>query len=234
MRWLERQNQIEAAVYDVMNELSDQLSITIPNYPAVWWIGRTVKFQHLSLPEYLRDELEIRNRQGISYYIVSKQTVIIAKKATDHAILEEASHAFHFICSGISYKSRNTKNLRCLGIIVEMLGLLGARLVGSDMENPYEDFPDLASLTKESQVEVKKKILEKLGKDCDFNEFFIHQQGYGLADRIYFKYLSGEISSLRIRRMFLSQFLSPDGPIDYFVRLRNEFWPQKLTQAAKV
>lgn len=233
MRWLERQKKVEAAVYDVIDELADKLSITVSNYPRVWWMGRTVKFQDLGLPNYLKEELEIRNSKGISYYIVSHQAVIIAKKSTHHAILEEASHAFHFICSGVSYKNKNTKNLHCLAVIVEMLGLLGARLVGSDFENPYEDFPDLASLGKQSQAEVKKNILKKLGEDCDFNEFFIHQQGYGLADRIYFKYLSGEVSLAHIRRMFLSKFLSSDSPINSFVRFRNEFWPQEQSQATK-
>ncbi|MEK7072090.1 MAG: hypothetical protein AAB969_00815, partial [Patescibacteria group bacterium] len=197
MRWLERQQQVETAIYDVIDELSDQLSITVSSYPKVWWMGRTVKFQDMGLPSYLKEELEIRNSKGISYYIVSHKTVIIAKKSTQHAILEEASHAFHFISSGVSYKNRKTKDLQCLAVLVEMFGLLGARLIGSDFENPYENFPDLASLTKESQKEVKKIILKKIGENCDFNEFFIHQQGYGLADRIYFKYLSGEVSLSR-------------------------------------
>lgn len=233
MRWRERQSKVEEAVYDVIDELSDQLSISIPHYPEVWWMGRTVKFKDMCLPEYLKDELEIRNSKGISYYIVKKQIIIIARKASEHAILEESSHAFHFIASGISYKNRNIQDLKCLAVLVEMFGLLGARLVGSDFENPYEDFPDLASLTKESQAEVKEMLSKKFGDDFDFDEFFIHQQGYGLADRVYFRYLMGEIPISRLRRMFLSKFLSTDGAINYFVKLRNEFWPQQQSQATK-
>lgn len=226
MRWLEKQQQVEDAVYDVMDDLADQLSIVIPAYPEVWWMGKTVKFDDLVLPEYLREELELRNSTGISYYIVNKQIVIIAKKATLHSIFEESAHAFHFLCSGVSYHGRSTKSLHCLAVIVEMMGFLGARLAGSDMENPYEDFPDLAVLDKKSQEQIKQKILEKLGPDCDFSEFFIHQQGYGLADRVYWQYLHGRVSISRLRRMFLSKFPLPDGPINSFVRLRNEFWPR--------
>ncbi|NCN07821.1 hypothetical protein GW933_04015 [Candidatus Falkowbacteria bacterium] len=231
MRWQERQNKVEAAVYDVMDELSDILSIKVPYYPEVWWLGRSIDTNKLCLSGYLQDELEIRNFAGISYYIISKKMVIIGRCTTRHSILEESSHAFHFITSDISYKNRSQKDCMCLGALVELFGFLGARLVGSDLENPYEAFPDLSKLTKQSQKEVRQKLIEKFGDNFDIDDFFVHQQGYGLADRIYFEYLSGNVSASRLRRLFLAKMSSVDGAINCFVRLKNEFWPHDLSQA---
>ena len=113
------------------------------------------------------------------------------------------------------------------------MGFLGARLVGSDLENPYEDFPDLSILTLESQIRVQESIAKVLGENADFNEFFFHQQGYGLADRIYLKYLTGQVSLSRLRHLFLADFSSNNGALREFARLKNEFWPQQSPQAPK-
>lgn len=231
MRWLERQQKIEEAVYDVMDELSDILSIPIRQYPEVWWLGRSVRFEDLLLPESLRDEIEKRQRLGISSCLGTRQIVIIARKSTPHTIMEEAAHAFHYISSGIDYKNRNMANLNCLATIAEMFGFLGARLVGSDAKNYYEAIVDLAILTPESRATLRNRLSEMLGDKFDFNEFFFHQQGYGLADRIYFKYLSGEVSLARLRGMFLAKLTGRNEALKCFVELRNEFWPRILPQA---
>jgi len=224
MRWQEQQDQIEAEVYDVIDELSDLLSIPISYYPEVWWMGKTVDSDMVFLPEYLREELEIRNSQGRSYYIIDKRIVIIAEKIKDD-ILEEASHSFHFMASGISNRSRGTIECLYLDSLVEMFGFLGARLVELDSKNPYEAFPDIFRLLHGSQKNISCLLLEESDDNYDLYDFFVYQQGYGLADRIYFEYLSGNVSLSRLRRMFLNKFSTPNSAKSYFTRLKNEFWP---------
>ncbi len=230
MRWKERQNQVEADVYDVIDELSEELNIKVPYYPEVWWLGNTVKFRDLCLPRYLKREFKIRKKSGVSYYIIVERMVMISKGASRHSILEESAHAFHFIVSGISYRNKDVYNVECLACLVEMIGFLGARLAGSELENPYEDFPDLAYLSKESHIKVHEKLIQIFGPNFDFDDFFVHQQGYGLADRIYAKYLNGEISIDRIRRMFLSKLLAPNSALYKYMKLKKEFWPRIMTQ----
>jgi hypothetical protein len=231
MRWQERQDKTEQTVYDAINELSEILSIELPYYPEVWWMGNALKFNQLGLPEFLRDELEFRQSTGISYYIPTYKMVMIGRKVTEHAILEESSHAFHFIRSGVSYSGRTTQEMKCLHALVEMMGMLGARILGSKLENPYDGFPDVTRMTKESQKQVSKLIEEKIGDGYDIDDFFIYQQGYGLADRIYFRYLTDEVKLSQIRRLFLSKLNGKEGVIGKFVRLKNKYWPHENLQA---
>ncbi|MFA5125022.1 MAG: hypothetical protein WC473_04360 [Patescibacteria group bacterium] len=234
MRWQKKQAQVEGLVYDALAELSECLSIELSCYPEVWWIGKTVKFNDLGLPKSLKDEFEIRLAGGLSYYLVKQQIIIIGSKSTRHSILEESSHAFNFLSSGVSYKvankRRNVKDYMALGMLVELMGMLGARLLGSDWENPYEDFPDLMLFDDKSRDNIRRVLLEALGENIDFEEFFIHQQDYGLADRIYAKYLSGEVGLAWIRKLFLDDFSGPDGAINAYTRLRNRFWPKESSK----
>jgi|GEM_PF-3037004 len=225
MRWQERQDRVEAAVYEAIDELADVLNLEVPFYPEVFWIGRTVVSKDLMVPKNLEAELAIRISHGISYYIVNSRIIVIAEKATTDTVLEESSHAFHFLTSGISYKGRSYQDSLALSILVELMGLLGARLIGSDFNNPYEVFPDLALWDKESCDRVRQNLIEQLGDDFDFQEFFIHQQGYGLADRIFYRYLSGGVKLSYIRRLFLNKFDRRGGATEAYGRLRNRFWP---------
>ncbi|MFA6228508.1 MAG: hypothetical protein WC668_05005 [Patescibacteria group bacterium] len=236
MRWRDRQAQIEELVYDALSELSEILSIELSCYPEVWWIGKTVKFNDLALPRSLEEEFAIRIASGLSYYLLKQQIIIIGPKSTNHSILEESSHAFHFLSSGVSYKvgnkRRNVKDYMALGVLVELLGMLGARLLGSDWENLYEHLPDLLLLNGKAKEDIRRILLKTLGQDLDFEEFFIYQQGYGLADRIYAKYLRGEIDLAWIRKLFLDDLNGPDRALNAYIKLRNRFWPKENRQVA--
>lgn len=228
MRWQEKQDKIEAEVYEAMDELAEILSIDIPFYPEVIWLGR--EFKPKIFPKNLREELEERWRSGRSSYLVDQKTVVICRRFIQHSILEESAHALNFICSGLSYAGHNKKEEILWRILVEMVGFLGARILDSNLENPYLGFPDLARLTKEAQEKAKEIIEEKIGGSFDFYNFFIYQQGYVLGDLIYFEYLSGNVSKAQLRRLFLDKIDDPDVAKAKFSRLKRRFWPVTLNE----
>lgn len=225
MRKERKQQEIEDRVYDCFTELSDILSIDTLFYPEVVWLGQKPEFNSLLLPKCLLPVIKERWQNGISSYLIDQRMVLICPRCTRHSVLEEASHAFHFINSSLSYAGRSGKERTVLRILIEMMGLLGARLLGSDFENPYVDFPDLAKLTEESLKKNKKALEKKFGSGFDFCRFFIYQQGYGLADLIYLEYLSGRVSRKRLKKLFLNKINGPGGALALFSRLKREFWP---------
>lgn len=231
MRWIERYEQIIEIIDDYLDELSGALLIKLPYYPEVYWLGRTLEFDDLCLPENLRDVIEDRMREGASYYIPRQRIIVIGRCCVYNSIMEESSHAFHFIVSNASFSKCNAREVLCMGALVEMIGMLGARLLGSEMKSPYESFPDIFAVSLASSKSLTKILEEKISQNVDVYSFFVHQQGYGLADRIYFQYLAGNVSISQIRRLFLSNFSGRSGPIGTFARLRKKYWPVEEQQA---
>ena len=227
MRWQKRQEHIEEQVYDAISELEDILGIELAYYPEVFWLGKKLKFQDLHLPKSYEDDFEIRTARGISYYIPRHRLVIISLRNQEHSLLEESAHAFHFAASDISYRGRSLHDALMLECLSELMAMLGARLLGSELVNPFENFPDLLVLDRPTQKKVREALTKIFGESFDYEQFLVHQQGYGLANRIYWQYLRGQVSTGFLRRLFLSKFDEPDGAIKAVVELRNKFWTQR-------
>ncbi|MFA6594374.1 MAG: hypothetical protein WCT16_03930 [Candidatus Buchananbacteria bacterium] len=225
MRWQDRQNQIEELVYDAINELSEQLGVNVPFYPAVFWIGRTLEFEDTGLPKTRRLSFEWKRSHKESYFL-PPNTILINSGCNLEALLEEASHFVHFTVSGVKFSGK--KPLReaiCLRVIAEMLGLLGARMLGSHEKNNFEIVPDLAYLPWESWDDFIDGCPDLITCFEDLCEFYASQQGYGLADRVYYQYLSGQVSRKFIRTLFLNHLAEENAATKKFLRLKTKFWP---------
>lgn len=77
MRWNERQAKVEALSYQSIDELSDEFSLSLPFYPEVYWIGRTVDFDYLGLPSKLREEFDDRLSLRSSFYLKDHGVIVI-------------------------------------------------------------------------------------------------------------------------------------------------------------
>lgn len=224
MRWRERQERVEAAVYDCIDELAAELDVEVPYYPAVFWVGRTLCFEDLGMPESKQASFELRRAQGVSYF--SPRDTILINSGSDWAtIREEASHFVHFSVSGASFSGKPLPEALCLRIIAEMLGLLGARILGSGKRKYFDLIPDLMYLSDEEWQKIADACPEYIRSEADFCEFYACQQGYGLGDRIYHEYLAGRVPLKFIRNLFLDPLSEKDSATGKFIRLKNRFWP---------
>ncbi|MBI2628664.1 hypothetical protein HYW74_01110 [Candidatus Pacearchaeota archaeon] len=224
MRWCERQHEIESKVHESVDEISDEIGLDVPSYPEVFWTGKTIYFEDTGLPDYLWEEFENRKKSKASYFI-PKFKVIILNDYRTHEIAEESAHFFHFSVSGIDNKRPNiTKNSICLEILIEMLGFFGAKIAGSEVTSGYTKWPDLSRLDKKNQNEFRKNLERRYGRDFDFEELFIHQQGYGLGERLYYDYIHGKISIVEIRKLFLSRFDGKNEASNKFAELKERLW----------
>jgi hypothetical protein len=208
MRWSERQKIVEQYSEDYIDELADELNISVPFYPQVWWIGQPVKFEDLGLSEAYRETFNDARKYGQSQYLHKQKTIIVSKYQRHH-IAEEATHFLHFNTSRIS-GADNTH----LAFIIEMIGFLGSKLLCPDRKNPYRSEDDVLVLPREKYIQTLS----------DYPELVIHQQGYGLGERLYYSYLQGNFSKRQIHDLFLTNF-SPSEAKNYFAELRAKFWP---------
>jgi len=240
MRWQDRQDKVEASVYEAMNELADLLSIKIRDYPLVYWVGRKVQFKdlftstrYMPFAEQNRVYFEHHRRQKIPYYHHEARSIYIFKDMPI-AVYEEAAHALHLMLANPSVKGRGNRDRLSFDILMEINGFLGARLIGSPLENPYNPHADWAQLTPESLVKFEKSYL-KLGRTkSDFLDHFVHQQGYGLAECIHFAHLKGDIKLEFIRRLFTDRWLEKNSAVNKYLRLKRRFWPiDKITEDIK-
>lgn len=229
MNWRKRQDNIETDVYDAIDELSDLLGVEVPYYPTVFWVGRTLKFSDLNLRLSKKASFESRKSAHESYFM-HPQIVVINTGYDNNAIKEEAAHFVHFAISGVSFSNRSLEEVVCLRVIAEMLGFLGARLIGSSDKNSFEAMPDLSRLNEDDWQDIIDACPDDIPSFTDFCEIYAHQQGYGLGERIYYQYLEGKVSLSFIKRLFLSPLSEGDSAKKKFIRLKNRFWPQPARQ----
>lgn len=232
MRWQERQDKIEAAVYEAINELADELGVDVPDYPLVVWAGRTVSFndlcvpvRYLSMVDDIRIIFEYCRCQKISFYYHELRTVFIFNDNLID-IKEESAHALHLLLTNPSLNKRGRQDKTCFDVLIEVNGFLGARLIGSTFSNPYQEFPDMSRLTDKGIADLKEVYGQDGLSEDDFVDDFIHQQGYGLGENIYQAYLKGRISLAFIRRLFLDRWPGKNSAIKKFKRLKKRFWLQ--------
>ncbi|MFA5020859.1 MAG: hypothetical protein WC517_02240 [Patescibacteria group bacterium] len=226
MRWQERQDRVEAAVYEAIDELADVLNLEVPFYPEVFWIGRTLKFEDTGLPAFRRDFFEIRRTRRESYFY-PRNTIIINSASDQNTINEEASHFLHFAVSGLRFGSRSLGETVCLRVITEMLASFGARLLGSGRhaDNRWEIIPDLSRLPESDWQKIIDACSDWIRSYTDFCELYIYQQGYGLGNRLYCEYLAGQVSLGFIRNLFLDDLTGADSSTKKFLKLKKKLWP---------
>lgn len=225
MRYIEKQRRIEDLVFEAIDEIAEELEIEVPFYPEVYWLGRGVEFEFLGLPKtYKNDFLETKNNKAGIYF--NKEKVILIAKDCSSYIGEEASHFLHHKSSKITARGKSKMNRISANILIEMFGYLGSKIVNPARINPYRNSPDLLFSTSYETNKFKARMKKIYGEDEAFlDDFIIHQQGYGLGERLFLKYARGEIEMKRIKKIFLNPLIKSNEPTIEFIRLRDELWP---------
>ena len=226
MRWNERQAKVESLSYQSIDELSDEFGLSLPFYPEVYWIGRTIDFDDLGLSSRLRDEFNDRKTLGLSSYF-KDQRVILINKYRRHDIFEESTHFLHLVNSKLGLQGP-LKDVLWRDIFVEMLGFFGARFLGSKAINGYQGDYLMSFYNPESD---NFSFDNGLTLDDNPDSFFydlIYQQGYALGDILFFNFINGKLTRREIAKMFNDDFNNGEDARQKILKLRERFWPIRV------
>jgi hypothetical protein len=210
MRWSERQRIVEEAVDDVIDELACEFNLEIPYYPEVWWCGKPLKFDDTRLLERYREDFEWARKNKSSLYLY-RPGVVLVNQYLRHHIAEEATHFLHFVNARPTFYDKTPQERFFLNIFVEMLGFFGSKVVNSDREA----FPAEIDLMDYPLGERQRIFNED-------PEYWIHQQGYELGDRLYYSYISGEIMPETIQGYFSYDFKKKNSSAYVYFGLRAQ------------
>lgn len=206
--------KIEESAFEYLENIADELEINVFSYPEVYYIGGNFFFEILGLPEKYRDEFEEVKKQKSSIYLHRKKIILVGENKIE-SIAEEVGHFLHLNNSGINFDKRNELDKFGLHVLIEMFGFFCSKLIKPSRINFFNKYPDV--------IDENPKFLDKVKKmGFDASEFLIYQQGYGLGEELFDTYISGLISKRKIRKLFLSDFSSPNETFSTFLRLKEK------------
>lgn len=227
MRFKVRQKQIEQKVFDAIEDIAEELNVSFPHYPEVYWIGKSAEFEYLGLSERYRGDFENRKKDKGSVYLRIPHVILLTKDCPTH-IGEESAHFLHLVNSKIKLTNKNKSDWATVNMLIEMFGFFGSKIICPERENPYSPKDDLVSVPSEEVNRYREIVNEVYGGETGcFEEYLIHQQGYCLAEKMFENYRAGILSKKYIRQIFLKRFDKPHSATTEFLKLRKNFWPQK-------
>ena len=223
MKWAARQDKSEEKVHEAIEELCEELDISIPYYPEVHWIGRRGDLNSLGLRNSHLEDSKRRKMAGWSEYL-KKERAILLYRDCEHHVNEESVHFVHLINSNLRFVGRPLYDWTALEMIVEAIGFFGSKLLSPERPNPYQKFPDLLSL---NSAERARFFMNYFGvrniTDLDLTEIIIHQQGYSVGERAFYAYHSGGFSKKEVKKLMLNRFESDGSAVLKFGELRKRF-----------
>jgi len=223
---------VEEKVFEAIEDIAEELQLSVPFYPEVHYIHRRVSFDDLWLPEREREQFEDYKGLRGSWYDNKLHMVFISHDAPED-ISEEAAHFLHFTHSGIRYSNRSVRDAFALSVLVETIGFFCSKLIMPDRKNTYPDSPDLFFMSPEQRKEFLRKAATINGVyRMDLaDDFYLYQQARGLGERMYYAFVTGDLSLPEFKRLFLSPFKVEASPSINLSHLKTRFWaPEDLRQ----
>jgi len=207
-----KQKKIEQIVYDSIDEISEELKIDVKFYPEVYFIGREREtFLFIGLPEtYRKDFYEIRKNKTAGFFPVHN-LIITATDNLEH-LSEEAGHFIHLNNSKINILKIETENLidrYSIKIIGESVGYFCSKIVCPERENVYDykNFRNFIFTSLNKRNLEYKSLDECIIKNNNLTEdFFVYKNGYGLGEKMFNEYISGNIKRKFITNLMKKSF----------------------------
>lgn len=204
--------KLQLKVEDYIGEIADELNISIPFYPQVYWVGKNFSFKKIGIRKKDLEECCEIKKSSQSIYLSKYKIILIRENKVEH-ISEEAGHCLHFSKTNINERKGNYFNIQALQIISEMFGYFCSKLIFPERINEFAPYPDPIFEKKEFEEFSSRHSFDK-------NNFFIYKQGYDLGDILFNAYVSKEISKKEVRKLFLMNFKEPNSGLRAYIDLK--------------
>ena len=204
--------KLQSNVEEYMGEIADELNISIPFYPQVYWVGRNFSFKKIGVNGRDLEECYEIKKNSQSAYLAKYKIILVSENNIVH-ISEEAGHCLHFSKTNLHERKNSYIEERALRIISEMFGYFCSKLIFPERINEFAIYPDHVFEKAEFEKFSLKNLLDK-------EEFLIYKQGYDLGDLLFNAYVSKEISKNEIRKLFLMDFKEPNSGLYTVINLK--------------
>jgi len=223
-----RQERIEEAVFDSIEEIAEEFDLNVPFYPNVHCLDELTEFEELCLPDYFKEDFDEIGKNLDALFIQKSCSIILGLKPFKSDLGEEATHFVHYINSRIKKRRRENSEKEFIFCISEMLGYFGSLFLGEERMNQYSQWPDPYSQKGEFK-EFLKELKKKYSKPIFLMDHLIHQQGYCLGERLFYAYQNSHISKREITNLFRNNFGRENDGRRKFVEMRQKLgWPINL------
>jgi hypothetical protein len=225
MRSLERNTRLETSVYEAIGSLEEEFKLDIEYYPDVLWLGRQGRFEDLGLPEVYRSSVESNRMAGGSIFLY-RPKVIVLNRDQPHHINEESSHCFHLGNTRITLGDKTRQDWFAINVLIEMFGYLGSKILDPSRRNIYQGYPDYFEVALRRDADLGSALDQLRDLDDEtLSEFMIHSQGYGLGERMFYAFESGDLSRERVKRFLKKDFKKKGEATRTLIKFRKDFWP---------
>jgi len=227
MGYIRKQERIETTVFDAIEEIADEFDLNIPFYPAVLYLERNVEFEDSGLPSYFEQDFDNLQGEWDALFIERPCSIILSSRGIKSSYGEEATHFVHYVNSRIKKKQRGSSGGEFILCLREMLGFFGSLMLGEERKNRYSQWPDPWSQKAEFK-EFIKQLKKVYTQPIFLVDHIIHQQGYGLGERLFYAYQNSDISRGEITKLFKNNFEERYSARDTFLKFRRRLdWPVK-------
>jgi hypothetical protein len=225
----ERQERIEETVFDSIEEIAEEFALEIPFYPQVHCLSKSTRFEDLCLPLYFQKDFDEIGKIFSACFIQKSFSILLGLKPLSNYCGEEATHFVHYVNSNIKRKNRDPDDLGFIECLSEMLGFFGSLVLGEERQNQYSGWPDPYSQPKEFK-ELLPQLKLRYTQPAFLLDQVIHQQGYGLGERLFYFYQDSFITKKEITQLFKNDFREKNSPRKVFIELRKRLdWPIKIS-----
>jgi hypothetical protein len=233
MRYSVRKRRIEDKVYEALSSLEEEFGLNLKNYPEVVYMSKGTIPELLGLCPSLTDCVRESKQCGISRFLYKQNLVLITRDLPEH-INEESAHCLHLNSANISLSRRTKADWFSINILIEMIGYLGSKVLDPSRKNQYRGYPDYFLIARKKEIDFKEALerIEDYEGDGEFNwtEFFVHQQGYTLAEKMFYALELGDLSTGSVSRIIKKDFNKEGSALRKFIDLRRRFWPVESPQ----
>jgi len=202
----------EEKVYEILFELENELNIETKQLPEVYYVGRNFNFEKVGINRKAYSNFPNFRKEKAAN--LTQSQIIFTNIIDDKVLAEEAGHFIHE--RYIRY-SQNALDEFGAGCIREMVGFFSSKLIDPKRENDYEG--DLF-LNKQDIFEIAKVYSKEVS--IGGYEDLIHQQGYSLGEKLYNKFISGQMSKKDIQKIIKKEYPGKLDAFFGFFKLKNE------------
>ncbi len=210
--------KLEKRTLEILFELEDELNIELKEIPEIYYVGKNFNFDYVGMTkEYMVHIKKIRkNKEGFTFY---PPGIIFMADLEDYKIAEEAGHYIHF--NHVKYKGKTLEEWFCFKSLTEMVGYFASKLIDSSRKNQFSEIKDF--LPKDGDVEKfiygLKKISNRNNKEFENGA---HIQGYTMGEKMFNKYISGQLKKSSIRKIITNPLNKKNSCLHEFYKWKYE------------